>query len=42
MFILGVVHLIFTKPNLKKEKNCLVKRGGGEDQHFLMYKIKQY
>jgi len=27
MFILGVVHLIFTKPNLKKEKDCLV---GGE------------
>ncbi len=39
MFILGVVHLIFTKPNSKKEKDCLVKRW---DQHFLMYKIKRY
>jgi hypothetical protein len=33
MFILGVVHLIFTKPNSKKEKDCLVKRW---DQHFLI------
>jgi hypothetical protein len=39
MFLLGVVHLIFTKPNSKKEKDGLVK---GWDQHFLMYKIKQY
>jgi hypothetical protein len=39
MFILGVVPLIFTKPNSKMEKDCLVKRW---DQHFLMYKIKQY
>jgi hypothetical protein len=39
MFLLGVVHLIFTKPNSKREKDCLVK---GWDQHFLMYKIKQY
>jgi hypothetical protein len=39
MFLSGVVHLIFTKPNSKKEKDCLVK---GWDQHFLMYKIKQY
>ncbi len=39
MFLLGVVHLIFTKPSSKKEKDCLVK---GWDQHFLRYKIKQY
>jgi hypothetical protein len=39
MFLLGLVHFIFTKPNSKKEKDCLVK---GWDQHFLMYKIKQY
>ncbi len=39
MFLLGVVHLIFTKPSSKKEKDCLVK---GWDQHFPMYKIKQH
>jgi hypothetical protein len=39
MLLLGVVHLIFTKPNSKKEKDGFVK---GWDQHFLMYKIKQY
>jgi hypothetical protein len=39
MFFLKVVRFIFTKSNSKKEKICLVK---GWDQHFLMYKIKQY
>jgi hypothetical protein len=39
MFLLRVIRLIFMKPNSKKEKNCLVK---GWDQHFLVYKIKQY
>jgi len=33
MFLLGVVHLIFTKPSSKKEKDCLVKGWGPTLSH---------
>jgi hypothetical protein len=39
MFLLGVVPLIFTKPNSKKKQDCLVK---GWDQHFLTHKILKF